>query len=184
MLFYRSFLRQVLVLCLGSACHLHAQTTDTNAHPWQPCPSALADAHAPAPVSDTQWDLTLAPYAHHWSHSPDHRPVFLGAIDRHVNGDRFCGLALFRNSFGQPSAYLYVGQQWNHLMGQPQLFAKISAGLIYGYKGPYQHKIPFNDYGIAPAIIPSVGYAFTRQDSIQVMVLGSAGLLFSYGHRF
>ncbi len=105
-------------------------------------------------------------------------------MNRYINGDRFCGLALFRNSFGQPSAYIYVGQQWNNLMGNPQLFAKVSAGLIYGYKGKYQHKIPFNDYGIAPAIIPSVGYSFTRDDSLQVMVLGTAGLLFSYGHSF
>ena len=105
-------------------------------------------------------------------------------MDSHVPGDRFCGLALFRNSFGQPSAYAYVGKQWSGLMGNPQLFAKVSAGLIYGYKGKYQHKIPFNDYGIAPAIIPAVGYAFNREDSVQVMVLGTAGLLFSYGHRF
>ena len=149
-----------------------------------PCPEFLSSQDAPEPDSDKQWDLTLSPYTHHWSFSPDHRPVFLGALDRTVAGNRFCGLALFRNSFGQPSAYIYVGQQWNNLMGNPQLFAKVSAGLIYGYKGKYQHKIPFNDYGIAPAIIPSVGYSFTRDDSLQVMVLGTAGLLFSYGHSF
>ncbi len=184
MLFVRSFLRQVFTLILFTACNLFAQTTETDAHNWQPCPRALAESNAPAPARDKQWDLTLAPYAYHWTHNPEHRPVFLGAIERHVNGDRFCGLALFRNSFGQPSAYIYVGQQWNHLLGNPQLFAKVSAGLIYGYKGKYQHKIPFNDYGIAPAIIPSLGYSFTRNDSAQVMVLGTAGLLFSYGHSF
>ena len=184
MLFYRSLWRQVVVLCLFSACNLFAQTTETDADSWQPCPRALAASDAPALAQDRQWNLTLAPYAHHWSYSPEHRPVFLGAIDRHVKGDRFCGLALFRNSFGQPAAYAYVGQQWNQLLGNPQLFAKISAGLIYGYKGKYQHKIPFNDYGIAPAIIPSLGYSFTREDSMQVMVLGTAGLLFSYGHSF
>ena len=184
MFFYRSLLRPVFVLCLFSACNLFAQTTQTNAYDWQPCPRALAASDASAPAQDKQWELTLAPYAHHWSYNPEHRPVFLGAMNRYVNGDRFCGLALFRNSFGQPSAYIYVGQQWNNLMGNPQLFAKVSAGLIYGYKGKYQHKIPFNDYGIAPAIIPSVGYSFTRDDSLQVMVLGTAGLLFSYGHSF
>jgi hypothetical protein len=184
MLFYRSLWRQVVVLCLLSACNLFAQTTETDADSWQPCPRALAASDAPALAQDRQWNLTLAPYAHHWSYSPEHRPVFLGAIDRHVNGNRFCGLALFRNSFGQPAAYAYVGKQWNHLLGNPQLFAKVSAGLIYGYKGKYQHKIPFNDYGVAPAIIPSLGYSFTREDSAQVMVLGTAGLLFSYGHSF
>lgn len=176
--------RSFAALCLCVASGLHAQTDESSAHRWQPCPEALAETNAPAPAQDQQWDLTLAPYAYHWNYSPEHRPVFLGAIDRHMAGNRFCGLALFRNSFGQPSAYMYIGKQWNQLLGNPQLFAKVSAGFIYGYKGKYQHKIPFNDYGIAPAIIPSVGYAFNREDSVQVMVLGTAGLLFSYGHRF
>ena len=184
MLFHINCTRLVTVLCLSFVCQLHAQTNESEAHRWQPCPEALAETNAPAPEQDKQWDLTLAPYAYHWNYSPEHRPVFLGALERHVNGNRFCGLALFRNSFGQPSAYAYVGKQWNHLLGNPQLFAKVSAGLIYGYKGKYQHKIPFNDYGIAPAIIPSLGYSFTRNDSAQVMVLGTAGLLFSYGHSF
>jgi hypothetical protein len=170
-----NFTRAVAALCLCFACTLHAQ---------QPCPEALAQDSAPAPKQDKQWQLTLAPYAHHWRFSPAHRPVFLGALERHVTGERFCGLALFRNSFGQPAAYVYVGKQWNNLMGQPQLFAKVSAGLIYGYKGQYQDKIPFNDYGIAPAVIPSLGYALTRDDSAQVMLLGTAGVLFSYGHSF
>ena len=180
----RSFARHALALCLFATFNLQAQTAESAAHDWQPCPDVLAESGAPAPAKDKQWDLTLAPYAYHWNYSPEHRPVFLSAIDRHMAGNRFCGLALFRNSFGQPSAYMYVGKQWNQLLGNPQLFAKVSAGFIYGYKGKYQHKIPFNDYGIAPAIIPSVGYAFNREDSVQVMVLGTAGLLFSYGHRF
>ena len=177
----RPHIRCFFVSCLLAVGPLHAQDTHAPS-PWQPCPSALSGDGAAPPAK--QWDLTLAPYAYHWRESPEHRPVFLGALDNHVPGDRFCGLALFRNSFGQPSAYAYVGKQWNGLMGNPQLFVKVSAGLIYGYKGAYQHKIPFNDYGIAPAIIPAVGYALNREDSVQVMVLGTAGLLFSYGHRF
>ena len=182
MIFHHAVARRCLALCLFSSLNLHAQTTESPAHSWQPCPDVLAETNAPA--QDKPWDLTLAPYAYHWNYNPEHRPVFLGAIDRHVAGDRFCGLALFRNSFGQPSAYVYVGKQWNNLMGNPQLFIKVSAGLIYGYKGKYQNKIPFNDYGIAPAVIPSLGYAFTPTDSAQVFVLGTAGVLFAYGHRF
>lgn len=149
-----------------------------------PCPAFLTRQDAPALERDKQWDLTLSPYTHHWHDNPEHRPVFLGALDHHVPGNRFCGLALFRNSFGQPAAYLYMGQRWDAFLGQPKLFAKVSAGLIYGYKGKYQHKIPFNDYGIAPVIIPSLGYSFNRHDSAQIMVLGTAGLLFAYGHSF
>jgi hypothetical protein len=184
MTFSHSIARQTVALCLFAALSAQAQTTESAVHNWQPCPDVLAETGAPAPAKDKQWDLTLAPYAYHWNYNPEHRPVFLGAIDRRVNGNRFCGLALFRNSFGQPSAYAYVGKRWDNLLGNPQLFANVSAGLIYGYKDKYKDKIPFNDYGIAPAIIPSLGYSFTRDDSMQVMVLGTAGLLFSYGRSF
>ena len=184
MLFYRSLWRQVVVLCLLSACNLFAQTTETDADSWQPCPRALAASDAPALAQDRQWNLTLAPYAHHWSYSPEHRPVFLGAIDRHVNGNRFCGLALFTNSFGQPSAYGYVGQQWDNIFGNPKLFTKVSAGLIYGYRGKHKNAIAFNQLGVAPAVIPSLGYAFNPQDSAQVFLLGTAGVTFTYTHSF
>jgi hypothetical protein len=175
-------MRKLLAVGLLCAAPVFAQPSNADANTWQLCPSALADPTAPAP--DTQWDLTLAPYAHHWRYSPEHRPVFLGALEQRVQGNRFCGLALFRNSFGQPASYVYVGQQWNNLMGYPQLFAKVSAGLIYGYKGAYQNKIPFNDYGIAPAVIPAFGYNLSKEHNVQVMVLGTAGLLFAYGHPF
>ena len=184
MFFQSNLSRLIASLCVCLASNLYAQTSESEAHRWQPCHEALAQTNAPAPAQDKQWDLTLSPYTYHWNYNPEHRPVILGALERHVAGDRFCGLALFRNSFGQPTAYAYVGKQWNSLMGNPQLFAKVSAGLIYGYKGKYQDKIPFNRYGIAPAVIPSVGYSFTRDDSVQVMVLGTAGVLFSYGHTF
>jgi hypothetical protein len=184
MTLFRAHTRLALAVCLLISGPLHSQTTESSTDNWQPCPDVLADNDAPAPAKDKQWNLTLAPYAYHWSYSPEHRPVLLGAVNRYVNGNRFCGLALFRNSFGQPAAYMYAGKQWNHLLGQPQLFAKVTAGLIYGYKGKYQDKIPFNDYGIAPAIIPSLGYAFTPDDNVQVMLLGTAGLLFAYGRNF
>jgi hypothetical protein len=184
MTFFHSIARQTVALCLLTALGAQAQTTESAVHNWQPCPDVLAETGAPAPAQDKQWDLTFAPHAHHWNYNPEHHPVFLGSVDRRVNGNRFCGLALFRNSFGQPSAYAYVGKRWDNLLGNPHLFAKVSAGLIYGYKDKYQNKIPFNDYGVAPAIIPSVGYSFTHDDSVQVMILGTAGLLFSYGHSF
>jgi hypothetical protein len=152
---------------------------------WNPCPSALSAGHEDADTNALQrWDLTLSPYTHHWRYSQDHKPVVLGALEHRVAQNRFCGVALFRNSFGQPSTYVYVGKQWEAVLDNPKLFTKVSAGLIYGYKGQYQHKIPFNDYGIAPAIIPSLGWHITPTESAQVMVLGRAGLLFAYGHRF
>ena len=161
-----------------------AQTTEPSGLHGNPCPEFLARHDAPEPDSDQRWNLTLSPFTYHWYENPEHRPVILGALERNVAGNRFCGLALFRNSFGQPAAYLYVGKRWDAFLGQPKLFAKVSAGFIYGYKGKYQDKIPFNDYGIAPVVIPSIGYSLNRDDSAQIMLLGTAGVLFAYGHSF
>jgi hypothetical protein len=180
MCFTSAFGRALLALGCFLALGI-AQAADTP-YDWQPCPDRLAVEGGEPP--DHQWDLTLSPYTYHWNYSPEHRPVKLVAMDRHVSGGRFCGLALFNNSFGQESAYLYVGQQWNGVWGNPKLFTKLSAGFIYGYRDEYKHKIPLNHYGVAPAIIPSLGYAFTPKDSAQVFVLGNAGLLFAYGRRF
>lgn len=150
---------------------------------WNPCAD---DVSSQLDNTDNRprWDLAISPYTHHWRFSQDHKPVFLAALEERLAHDRFCGVALFRNSFGQPSAYAYAGKQWNGVLGTPKLFTKVSAGLIYGYKGKFQDKIPFNDYGVAPAIIPSLGWQFNAQESAQVMVLGTAGLLFAYGRHF
>jgi hypothetical protein len=159
-----------------------AHAADTNLYDWQPCPDSLAESGGEQAAK--KWDLTLSPYTHHWSNNPEHKQVLLGALDRHVAGGRFCGLALFTNSFGQGSAYAYVGKQWDGLLGNPKLFSKVSAGLLYGYRGEYKDKIPFNNLGIAPAIIPSLCYHITPKDSAQVFLLGNAGLLFAYGRSF
>ncbi len=159
-----------------------ADAADNDFHDWQPCPSSLAVPGGETPSK--KWDLTLSPYTHHWSQNPEHKQVLLGALDSHVAGGRFCGLALFTNSFGQGSSYVYVGQQWDGIWGNPKLFSKVSAGLLYGYRGQYKDKIPFNSLGIAPAIIPSLGYNVTPTDSAQVFLLGNAGLLFAYARSF
>ena len=159
-----------------------AHAADASLADWQPCPDSLAvEGGAPRPK---KWDLTLSPYTHHWSNNPEHKQVMLVALDSHVSGGRFCGLSLFTNSFGQGSAYVYVGQQWDNIFGNPKLFTKVSAGLLYGYRGEYKDKIPFNQAGIAPAIIPSLGYAITPKDSAQLFILGNAGLLFAYARSF
>lgn len=144
------------------------------------CPSA--------PASDDQaqdsWNLTLSPFTHHWNYNPDHKTVNLVGLDKMGADNRFCGAALFTNSFGQPSAYVYSGKEWAHLWGSQDWFVKLSGGLLYGYKGQYQDKIPFNNYGIAPAIIPSLGYRFSPEDSFQLILLGDAAIMFAYGRSF
>jgi hypothetical protein len=166
----------------GSLSVGNAFAGDGGLYDWQPCPDSLAEEGGTAPTK--KWDLTLSPYTYHWHYSAEHRPVKLVAMDSHVAGGRFCGMAVFTNSFGQASTYLYVGKQWDGILGNPKLFSKVSAGLLWGYRGEYKDKIPFNQAGIAPAVIPSIGYYFTPNDSAQAYLLGNAGLLFAYTRSF
>jgi hypothetical protein len=64
------------------------------------------------------------------------------------------------------------------------VFTKVTAGLMYGYVAPYENKVPLNYKGFNPAIIPSLGYKLTAHDSVQIMILGNAALMFSYGRQF
>ena len=56
--------------------------------------------------------------------------------------------------------------------------------LMYGYVAPYEDKVPLNRNGFSPAVIPALGYKLNEHDSVQMKVLGTAGLMFSYGRRF
>jgi hypothetical protein len=150
--------------------------------PAQYCPSFLAVEGAPEPTH--RGEFTFSPYTLHWNHSTEHKPVVLVAIDEQLPGDRLCGISFFSNSFGQPSVYVYAGLQLNNLMGAPELFAKVTAGLMYGYVAPYEGKVPLNYKGFNPAIIPALGYKLTPHDSVQIKFLGTAGLMFSYGRQF
>lgn len=146
------------------------------------CPEFLVQKDAPEPSH--RGEFTFSPYTHHWSNNPEHKHVVLVALDEQLPGGRLCGASFFYNSFGQPSAYVYAGQQFNQLLGQPNLFMKVTAGVMYGYVGQYEHKVPFNYRGFSPALIPSFGYKFTEHDSVQVKLLGTAAVMFSYGRQF
>ena len=50
-------------------------------------------------------------------------------------------------------------------------------GPLHGYSGQYQDKIPFNSSGVAPAIIPGVGYCVKRYCGEFVLLGTNAALL-------
>lgn len=118
----------------------------------------------------------------HFRSSDEHDGSNLFASLEAVRSDNWLyGLGLFDNSFGQFSQYLYAGKQW-HLNGKMKNFHfKVTAGLIHGYKDEYKNKIPMNDFGIAPAIIPGFGYKKNRLGG-DVILLGNSGLLFTVGY--
>jgi hypothetical protein len=53
-------------------------------------------------------------------------------------------------------------------------------GVVYGYKHPYENKIPFNYNGFAPAIIPAIGWTLPSGFSTQVNILGNSGLMLQF----
>lgn len=97
--------------------------------------------------------------------------------------DYVVGGATFRNSYRQPTQLIYWGKKFRPLDSTPDLYVKVVAGLIHGYKGEYQDNIPFNKYGTAPAILPAVGYCYKHVCS-EVIVFGTAGAMWTAGVRF
>jgi hypothetical protein len=95
-------------------------------------------------------------------------------------GQWIAGIALFKNSFGQPSQYVYGGWLVRPFATAQPLYFKITAGALQGYKPPYDNKIPFNDSGVAPAILPSVGYCYNRYCS-EFVLFGAAGAMLTLG---
>ncbi|WP_261803292.1 hypothetical protein [Variovorax sp. PAMC26660] len=152
-------------------------------------PASSAPSASSAPIdrsigSADKWELTISPYAYHWSHSPEHRSVYLIGVERHLPDNWLWGAGFFSNSFGQPSAYAYYGYRWDNLFDQPSLYAKLTVGLMYGYVGQYKNKVPLNFGGFSPLVIPALGYRITKQDSVQIAPLGKAALLFTYNRSF
>jgi hypothetical protein len=133
-----------------------------------------------------QWTLMAAPLTLHFSdinRDPDstdekHKYVWLVGAEKMVTDKYFAGAAFFSNSFGQPTQYVYVGAKFRPWDERPKFFAKISAGVIHGYKPPYDKKIPINTAsGWGLGVIPSIGWDFNDQFAAQLNVLGAAGLM-------
>ena len=99
-------------------------------------------------------------------------------MSRLLPNERRCGVSLFRNSFGQPSAYAFVGKSWPGIVSSyPKFYASVTAGVMYGYVGKYKNKVPLNVGGFSPALIPAVGYQLTPRSSLEVQILGTAAFM-------
>ncbi len=171
-------------LRLGAVLLATVIATPSWASNWSACPGwdrAAADESAPG-----YW-VFASPYTYHWSeeNASDHRSVYAVSISRQLPNERFRGFSLFRNSFGQPSAYAFTGWHWPHpLKAHPEVYATVSAGIIYGYVGEFKDKVPLNFGGFSPVVIPTVGYRLTPQLAVEVQILGTAAVMFGTSWRF
>jgi len=148
-------------------------------------PVALAQSQAAVETPGTEsrnteadyWRLVGSPYTFHFSSDPDHEAVYAIGLERQRSDKWFWGGTYFSNSFGQPSVYVYAGQRYGKLFDVDQLFAQWSAGLLYGYKYPYEDKVPLNYNGFSPGAVFSLGWQFTRDFSVQANLLGTEALM-------
>ena len=92
------------------------------------------------------------------------------------------GAAIFDNSYYQESQLLYAGKSWN-LPGSDSWYLKLTGGLLHGCEEPYEDKIPFNGLGIAPVIIPALGFRY-RWLVAEANLGGLAVVTFTAGVRF
>ena len=99
-------------------------------------------------------------YTKHFDPEPDHvNDQNLIGVEALFQNQWLAGLAVFDNSFGQPSQFLYMGRSWQ-LFGSDYWHVKLMGGLLHGYKEPYEDKIPLNGLGVAPAIVPALGFRY------------------------
>ncbi len=151
-------------------------------------PSAGAATPAVLPPLDPRkvdrWLLQTSLYTKHFSPQPDHNNrQNLINIERQRGDGWVAGLGFFKNSFHQSTQYAYVGKQWWPFASMPNVHVKVTGGLVHGYKDEYKDEIPLNHWGIAPAILPSIGWS-NRRFNTELVIFGTAGLLWTAGVFF
>ena len=123
--------------------------------------------------------ISIATYSH-FNPKPEHtnKPIIL-SYDRYYSDSNFYGLALFNNSFGQFSQYIYKGHKFESRFDN--IHYELSYGILHGYKDEYQDRIPINTKeGFGIGAIPSIIYTRDKTQIFGVSLMGGAGLIFSY----
>ncbi len=75
-----------------------------------------------------------------------------------------------------------MGKSWA-LFSSRFWYFKLTGGLLHGYKEPYEDKIPLNDLGIAPAILPALGFKY-KMFLIEANLAGTAAMTITAGIAF
>ena len=130
-----------------------------------------------------RWTVYTSVYTKHFDPDPDHvnNQKALG-LEMHMTNKWIIGFVAFDNSFGQNSQYLYAGYQWQLFQSRYWYF-KLTGGLLHGYKEPYEDKIPLNGLGVAPAILPSLGFRYKYFIS-EIHLAGLAAATITVGITF
>ncbi|MEO5766496.1 MAG: sn-glycerol-3-phosphate transporter [Casimicrobiaceae bacterium] len=164
------------MLCAFPASVAHAQSAAP------PADASLPSVwSAPEPWRTDRFFFVTSAKTWHFSYDPAHvDKQDLVLIEWNVTETWLVGASSFKNSFGQPSQFVYGGYRWRPFDAAQPLYFKLAVGLVHGYSGQYQNKIPFNNSGVAPAIVPSVGYCINRFCS-ELVLFGGAGAMINVG---
>ncbi|KJZ65793.1 hypothetical protein [Pseudomonas fluorescens] len=139
-------------------------------------------AEDPSEKGTGSWYLQTSVYTKHYSDDPDHNnnQDLIGLEREQASGWLFGG-ATFRNSFSQRSYYAYAGKRYES--ADYPVYVKLSGGLLQGYTGKSEDKIPLNHFGVAPVIIPSIG-AHYGPLAAELVFLGFNAAMVTTGVRF
>jgi hypothetical protein len=130
--------------------------------------------------------VQFGPYVYHYNNDASHNELpWLAGLEWGPEGSWLdVGAVYFRNSFYQDSVYAYVSKRW-FVMGERDkgTYLKVTGGPLWGYRGEFEHKVPFNHNGLGWAIIPGIGYQYRAVDA-QLVFLGTAALMVTFGYDF
>ena len=136
-----------------------------------------------APWQIEGWYVFTSVYTRHFDPEEDHNDhQNLLGLELWMNNRWLFGFSAFDNSFDQNSQYLYVGYRWE-LFDSPHWYLKLTGGLLHGYKEPYEDKIPLNGLGVAPAVVPTLGFRY-RSWNTEVSVAGTSAVVVTTGITF
>ena len=128
------------------------------------------------------WYVQTSVYTKHFSPDPEHNNnQDLIGLEYNDGSGWLAGGATFRNSFSQRSYYAYAGKRFDS--DTYPVYLKLTGGLLEGYHGEYQDKIPLNRFGVAPVIIPSVGVHYGPV-AAELVLLGFNAAMITTGLRF
>jgi hypothetical protein len=182
---------RVLALTLFATCGPAATTAlaQSAATPPAPDPAPTATASAwdaPEPWRTDRFYIQTSIATVHFNSDPDHdntQRLIYGEWrlpQRWLEGQVLVGAAVFDNSFGQSSQFVFGGLLWRPVESAPEFYVKVAAGILHGYSGEFQDKIPYNNSGYAPGIVPAIGYCYRRVCG-EMVLFGTAGLMWTLG---
>lgn len=123
-----------------------------------------------------------APGVIHYHHDPEHADYsWIVGAEWQSPSRWLVGASYFNNSFNQKCQYFYFGKSWPLESIDSNLYFKLTGGVLLGYKEPYENKIPYNNNGVAPGVVPALGYRF-GDFNVQINLLGTAAVAFTVGY--